>query len=509
MRILLVLLLASAAPAAEPFPFFEPVKPPRPVQVMVHRGLHQRAPENTKPALDGCVADFLEWAEIDVRLTKDGRHVICHDETLERTIDGKGKVSEHTLEELKQLDAGSWFAPRFRGERLLSLAEVLEACKGRLNLYLDCKQIDPELLAREVIAARMEDQVVVYDRPEVLARVRTASGGRLALMTKYRPKFDLDTFLKENPLAAIEIDAEDVTPELCREFHRRGIKVQAKVLGAKWDRPEVWARMIDAGIDWAQTDDPVGFLFFAYRKRVARPPVRIAFHRGANRYAPENTLASLREAARLGADYIEFDIRTSKDGGFFLLHDRTLDRTTDGKGPLAEAASADLVKYDAGRWFGKPFAGSRLPTLDEALEALGPKSHAYLDAKDIAPEALLAAMKKHDLLERSVVYQGPAYLERLKKLNPAARLLPPLKNADDLEKVATLAPYGVDASWNALSKELIEKCHARNIRVFSDALGFHETVEDYTRAIGWGIDVIQTDYPARVLRALELLEAKK
>jgi glycerophosphoryl diester phosphodiesterase len=108
-----------------------------------------------------------------------------------------------------------------------------------------------------------------------------------------------------------------------------------------------------------------------------------------------------------------------------------------------------------------------------------------------------------------VVYQSAAYLERLKKLNPAVRPLPPLKTADDLEKVAALAPYGVDASWRALSKELIEKCHARNIRVFSDALGLHETVENYTRAIGWGIDVIQTDHPARVLRALELLEPKR
>jgi glycerophosphoryl diester phosphodiesterase len=70
--------------------------------------------------------------------------------------------------------------------------------------------------------------------------------------------------------------------------------------------------------------------------------------------------------------------------------------------------------------------------------------------------------------------------------------------------LADLEPYGVDVSWLILSKELVERCHGKGIRVFADALGFFETVEQYRQAIDWGVDVIQTDHPARVLRAIEL-----
>jgi glycerophosphoryl diester phosphodiesterase len=267
--------------------------------------------------------------------------------------------------------------------------------------------------------------------------------------------------------------------------------------------------MLDAGVDWFQTDDPVGFRFAEVRRRVPKFPVKLSFHRGANRYAPENTLPALEKAAALGADYIEFDIRPTKDGRYVLLHDSRLDRTTDGKGPVREATFEEVAKLSAGAWFGRPFAGARVPALPDALAALGKESHAYLDAKDITPADLLEAMRKHDLVERSVVYQSRDYLAKLKALEPKVRPLPPLKRADQFEEAAAASPYGFDASWSILSKELIEKSHKAGIRVFSDAMGANEKIEEYQKAIGWGIDVIQTDHPLRVLRAIELLEAKR
>ncbi|HEX3449849.1 MAG TPA: glycerophosphodiester phosphodiesterase family protein, partial [Isosphaeraceae bacterium] len=171
------------------FAFFEPVSPPRAIEVMAHRGAMRYAPENTARALELSIADAVEWVEVDVRLTKDGQHVLFHDDQLGDKTDGTGLLRDRTLAELRAIDAGTKFAPRFASARILTLAEGLELARGRVNLYLDCKDVDPAKLADDVIAARMEHQVVIYDTPQVLTAIRAAASRELGLMTKWRPRF--------------------------------------------------------------------------------------------------------------------------------------------------------------------------------------------------------------------------------------------------------------------------------------------------------------------------------
>jgi glycerophosphoryl diester phosphodiesterase len=100
-------------------------------------------------------------------------------------------------------------------------------------------------------------------------------------------------------------------------------------------------------------------------------PPWILGHRGAPRETPENTLVSLRRALELGLDGVEYDVHACLGGEPVLLHDETLDRTTDLGGPVAKRPLAELVHADAGGWFGKRFAGEPLPMLEEALELDG------------------------------------------------------------------------------------------------------------------------------------------
>jgi glycerophosphoryl diester phosphodiesterase len=510
--LLAFLLLAGGAEggsAPHGFDFFEPVRPPRAIQVIAHRGAMRQAPENTAAALERSIADTVEWVEVDVRLSKDGQHVLFHDDQLGDKTDGTGRVCDCTLAELRALDAGTKFAPRFARTRILSLIEGLELARGRVNLYLDCKEIAPAKLASEVIAAGMEHQVVIYGTPGRLEAVRAAATGKLALMTKWRPRFGITPWVDDVRPAAVEIDAGDVTPDACREFKSRGIKVQAKTLGAD-DRPEVWDRMAAAGVDWIQTDLAEEVLAQRGLKTIGRRSVKIAHHRGASRYAPENTLPALEKAIRLGADFVEFDLQTTRDGGFVLLHDRTLNRTTTGRGPAREWDLAKIQVLDAGSWFGQPFTRTPVLTLEDFFIAAGRRVELYVDAKDIAPEALAKALKDHGVVERAVVYQSVAYLEKLRAIDPAIRRMPPLRDPARLDSGAEkVQPYAFDTNWSILSKELIDRCHAKGIKVFSDALGSHETIEAYQRAIRDGIDLIQTDQPVRVLRAIELLEERK
>jgi glycerophosphoryl diester phosphodiesterase len=355
----------------------------------------------------------------------------------------------------------------------------------------------------------MERQVVVYASLAELRRVAATSEGKVATMAKWRPGLAVPDFAVTNSLAAVEIDAPDLTREIREAFTRAGIKVEAKVLGP-WDTEKVWDPAIDAGADWLQTDVPEEVMAHALRRRLPKLPVQISLHRGAGRYAPENTLPAFTKAIRMGTDFIEFDVRTTRDGAFFLLHDSSLDGKTDGTGPINQQTTEAIRMLSAGVKFGKPYAAIGLPTLDEFLKGVSGKVGLYFDAKAITPEALADALKRYNATDSAVVYQSPEYLLRLKAINPRIKSLPPLGHLEDFADLnAKLKPYAVDASWDILSKAMIDRCHSAGVRVFSDALGKHESIEEYLKAISWGIDLIQTDHPLRVMRAIELWDAAR
>src|SRR5262249_23723463 len=151
--------------------FFEPLVPPRSFAVMARGGLSGEVPRNTRQAIALAVDDNLEWIEVPLRLSKDNKHVVFGDDHLDRETNAPGPLKERTLAELQKLDAGSHFAPRFKGAKILSLEECLAIAKGKINLCLDCADVDPEQLVAAIKAAGMEPQVVVRDGRERLQRV--------------------------------------------------------------------------------------------------------------------------------------------------------------------------------------------------------------------------------------------------------------------------------------------------------------------------------------------------
>ena len=113
------------------------------------------------------------------------------------------------------------------------------------------------------------------------------------------------------------------------------------------------------------------------------PPVRpsIVGHRGAGKLAPENTLAAIYTALRMGLDGIECDIQVTSDGEPVLLHDTTLNRTTDGFGQMVDYSVDDLQSLDAGAWYHYIYKGEKIPTLREALELIDGRLTVFLEIK--------------------------------------------------------------------------------------------------------------------------------
>ena len=107
------------------------------------------------------------------------------------------------------------------------------------------------------------------------------------------------------------------------------------------------------------------------------PLPRIIAHRGASAAAPENTLAAIALAAGLGARAVELDVTLSRDAVPVILHDDTLERTTDGAGPVAAVPYERLAQLDAGSWFSREFAGEKVPTLAEAAALIRARFMAF------------------------------------------------------------------------------------------------------------------------------------
>jgi glycerophosphoryl diester phosphodiesterase len=129
--------------------------------VQAHRGFSEYYPENTLLAIDKAFEAGVDQVEIDLGLSADGHVVVIHDASLERTTDGQGPVAGHTLEQLRQLDAGSWKAPAFKGERIPTLEEALDLPRGRGRLCIEIKSRgrDPEVvdgICRRLVPALQE-----------------------------------------------------------------------------------------------------------------------------------------------------------------------------------------------------------------------------------------------------------------------------------------------------------------------------------------------------------------
>jgi glycerophosphoryl diester phosphodiesterase len=249
------------------------------LRIIAHRGASAQAPENTLAAFERALALGVECMELDVRLTGDGVPVVIHDEDLRRTTDGKGRVAERALAEIRRLSAGEWFGARFREERVPTLEEVYRLVGGRAELNVEIKgkgdgSRETALAALEVARASSALGHTIFSsfEPKALQACRTrAPEARVALLVEPGGL----VLSRGDPVEAVEEAVlARVAPwqELALEavnFHRSlafAPLVQA-LHASRWevnvftvDDPQEAEALEDRGVDGVFTNDPARFL---------------------------------------------------------------------------------------------------------------------------------------------------------------------------------------------------------------------------------------------------------
>lgn len=532
------------------------------VSVISHRGDWRNTPENSIRAIQNCIDLGVNMVEIDIKKTKDNELILLHDKTLDRTTTGKGLPQDYTLAEIKQmrLRNGAGVAT---SHQIPTLEEAMIVAKGKIWVNID-KGYDYFDLVEKVlektgttqqvlIKAGLPYQKVVAENKAVLDKlffmpiIDMANPDAMTMVEEYiknmQPKAfevcftQIDQAL-QNVLDRIQKSESKVWintlwPSLCA-----GLNDDRAVEENQQD--SIWGKVIEMGASFIQTDRPkelvnylrnqgksVNTAGYIRKKLMDRDQhyVHVVSHRGDWKQFPENSLDAINSIIQMGGDVVEIDVQRTKDGQLILMHDERLDRTTNGKGLIAETTFADIQKL-----FLKDHNGNvtqhKVPTLKEVLLMSKGRIMLNLDKADRFFEQVVALLQETGTTDIAIL-KGLQSIEEINNrlgvhldsiiFMPMVRM-----DNDDAEQRITsfvneMAPVVFEVGYQKSDNPLplkAKKLVARKSLLWYNSLkgrnGNHDDVvskADPDAGYGYLIDklgarMIQTDEPARLIEYL-------
>lgn len=243
---------------------FGPVKaadqPAQKVFVYGHRGGRKWAPENTLSSFRQCVENGY-GIELDIHKCKSGELVVMHDEDVSRCTNGAGLIKDKTLTELRELDAGKWYAPNFANEKIPLLSEVFDLVKGKVPIYIEIKNapvfypgIEDDLLTL-LKKYNHDDMVTIisFDHKVIHRIHKKAPQYRLGFLGCDVP-YDVGAYAHGLGAKAWHADFEGIRPSDVEDAHKSSVAVSVWTV----NKPEDWDKAVKMGVDTIVTDDPAG-----------------------------------------------------------------------------------------------------------------------------------------------------------------------------------------------------------------------------------------------------------
>lgn len=227
--------------------------------------------------------------------------------------------------------------------------------------------------------------------------------------------------------------------------------------------------------------------------------IYVAAHRGAHEDRPENTLAAYQRAIDLGADFVEVDLRTTKDGRIVSVHNSTVDAyTEDAKGKVSDFTLAELKALDIGSRVDPKWKDERIPTFEEILALCKGKIGIYLDLKEADVAVLFQMVKDYDMVS-SVLWYCDADEHRYVMEHGGISMPDPGPEENLAQLIADFQPKAIASVWRHYSPTFVKTCHEAGALVIVD----ESDPTCWEDAIAWGSDGIQTDHPEKLIEFLK------
>jgi glycerophosphoryl diester phosphodiesterase len=248
----------------------------------------------------------------------------------------------------------------------------------------------------------------------------------------------------------------------------------------------------------------IAFVLAALAAGEGRRVVAIS-HRGEHLHHPENTVPAFEEAIRLGADFIEVDVRTTADGKLVLSHDGTVDRCTNGHGKISEMTFEQIEALDAGIKTSPEFAGTRIPTFDQVLDLARDRIGIYVDVKNASARDLVSHIDGRGMTLNVVIYCTLPLAKQIQELNPRLKVMPESSSVEQSKiLIEQLHPKVVAFGAGDFKTEIIAVVKAGHAEVYVDRMGITDAPEGWQSAIDAGADGIQSDRPGPLVEYLRL-----
>lgn len=231
------------------------------IAVISHRGEHLNHPENTLAAYRAAIEAGADYFEVDVRTTLDGKLILMHDATVDRTTSGKGRISDLTFDQLRALRAGGEIVPSF--DEALQVARL-----GNAQVYVDAKAVSAAALVEALDRQRMLDRVVVYGSPQLLGEIRQLRP-QVRIMPESVSVEVLRKLIAELQPKVIAFSARDWQDEIIRIARQSGAGIFVDRLGVA-DQPASWQDAVDRGATGIQTDKPAELVRYLREMRLHR-----------------------------------------------------------------------------------------------------------------------------------------------------------------------------------------------------------------------------------------------
>jgi glycerophosphoryl diester phosphodiesterase len=458
-----------------------------------HRGACAHANENTLAAFQVAARLGADMWELDARLSRDGVVVVCHDDAATVSDGSRITLAAHDAADIARI-------PLDRGGAVPTLQEVIDlAIETSCGLYVEVKERAAALPTMRLLSVSAVPFAAVGSFDHDTVRDLATAG-------REHSRFPVSVLVRvgEDPLAAATDTGAEVV-HLCwerassapdhlvtPEFIARAARERLLVVIWHEERRAVLDRLVKLPVAGICTDKPE--MMNRYEQH-PEYPIDIVCHRGMTTIAPENTLHAARLCFDQGFQAVELDVRHTADGAPVVIHDATLDRTTDGTGPVAALTIAELGRLSAGIRFDTFFKEERIMPLSAFLEAAGVEGQLYIDFKDADPAATVAEINRMGMLTRVFFSSSDAIqLAALRGLSDDVRIMVERNNFATLRNATeALMSVIVQFDWVNDNLEEIGDCRQAGVATMVKYFGADPAV--FERIIRRKPDIINLDRP--------------